>query len=97
MELVWTRYAKQQGPSYYLLLWIGGQDGKIITLDADKVLDNDVNAIRNSLEKLRSMDLQDKLEWLRTNTKTSYNRALRTFKSDRLERLQEYDMKELKK
>lgn len=95
MELIWSRYAKQQGPSYYLLLWVGQRDGKIITLDADKVLDNDVNAIRAKLEQLRSMDLQEKLEWLRTNTKTSYNRALRTFKSERLERLQEYDLKEL--
>ena len=93
MDLIWARYNKGQSSPYYLLLQVGITSGKLIALDADKVLDNDINLIRRNSSELKKMELGDKIEWLKTNIPMSYNRSLKTFQGDKLETLQVYSLK----
>ena len=94
MDLIWARYNKGQNNSpYYLLLQVGITSGKLIALDADKVLDNDISLIRRNSSELKKMELGNKIEWLKTNIPMSYNRSLKTFQEDKLETLQVYDLK----
>ena len=96
MDLIWARYQKDQGPSYYLLLRLGERDGKIIALDSKMISETDTGLIRRSLTRLKGLAFEEQMQWLKENLPMSYSKSLRTFKADKMETLQVYNLKKLK-
>lgn len=84
LDLIWSRYDEHTPPKFYLLLYIGEYGNQTNALDANRVPDAEIAAMRANLEDLKKLDTTEVKKWLQKNTPVSYTHALRTFITSKL-------------
>lgn len=95
-DLVWCQYSKDNQTRYHLLLYLGQHDGNVVALDTDLIPDNEIAKIRANIANLRVTNLRGIWQWVKQNLPTSFSRAYKHYKADKLKILKNYDVKELK-
>jgi len=92
MNLIHLRYEKDQSSKLHTILYLGEQDDKIIGLEENHILIDEINFIR---ERLSDPQINI-VEWIKENI-PSYKSAYRTFFKKQVTILQIHEIKPLKK
>jgi hypothetical protein len=78
MELLYVLYQPSGKQSKYLLLYpLGNRNGKLCAVATSEVPNGEINRIRSNKERLASLSLERKLEWLKHHCPTAYKKGYR--------------------
>lgn len=100
MRLIWFIYSnhtdlarRRYRRKYILGIVIQEVYGKIHMLETSKLTDKEVWLIRTYLDELKSLNGYKRLRWFRDYMPTAFNKAYKTIYKDRIEIIDEYDIK----
>lgn len=88
-DLVWIRYKHK----HKLVFFIGNNLGNYMILESDLITDKETGQIRKHIEDLRTMPLDELVDWLKRFCPTALRRAYRTLKASETECLRIYNIK----
>ena len=92
LDLIWARY----GPKHYLLLCVGSaQSGNTTALLADNIPNGEIAIIKKHIIELHKMGTEELRTWFRLATPISWSRAHRTFKTNLIEVVRNFDISKL--
>jgi hypothetical protein len=91
---MWARY-DSAASKHYLLLYIGEKSTQFLALDANTVPDHEIQIIRANLNNLKTMGIDQIIQFLIKHAPISYRTAFRRFQKDRITIMKSYGLKEL--
>jgi len=78
MELFYVLYRPYgKRPKYILLLPLGSRSGKLCAVATSGVPNGEITRIRSNRERLATLSLERKLEWLKHHCPTAYKNGYR--------------------
>lgn len=72
MKLLRVKYEKHIPHQYYLLLFLGNRDNRIIGLKSEGVPESEALIIRTNDQLLETANLDFREKWIKQNTPTAY-------------------------
>lgn len=93
-ELIWARY-DSAASKHYLLLYLGEKGAQYLALDANTVPDHEIQTIRANLNNLKTMGIDQIIEFTIKYAPIAYKTAFRRFQKDKLTIMKSYGLKEL--
>jgi len=92
-KLSYIQYLKENPPKTYIAIILGVQKEKTIALLAESIPQNENLIYRKAMGQLQLLPTQQIINWIKLNMPTSYNKALRSFQTEKIKVIKTYQIK----